>query len=144
MINTLKFIRGPRDSGGLEPVSDIKDIDTSTGNFQAVLQLHSIGNSKLATHLKESPSNATYLSPDIQYKLITLIGEEILSSISSEVEDASCFAVIADETTAKLVKSHLSIIVRYLKGNTLAERCIGIINQSNLNGKALQIQFCLI
>ena len=36
-----------------------------------------MGNSKLAMHLKESPSNATYLSPDVQHELITLIGEEI-------------------------------------------------------------------
>ena len=55
-----------------------------------------MGNSELAAHLKESPSNATCLSPDIQNELITLIGEEILSSIFLEVKHASCFAVIAD------------------------------------------------
>ena len=66
------FVRGhvEPDSGRLEPVSDITDINTSTGNFRAVLQLHSAGNSELAAHLKESPSNATYLSPDIQNELI--------------------------------------------------------------------------
>ena len=64
-----------------------------------------MGNSVLAAHLKESPSNATYYSPDIQNELITIIGE-ILSSIFSEVKDASCFAVIADETTNKSIKSH--------------------------------------
>ena len=64
-----------------------------------------MGNPDLAAHLKESPSYATYLSPDIQNELITLIGEEILSSISSEVKDASCFAVIADETTDKSINS---------------------------------------
>ena len=56
-----------------------------------------MGNSELAVPLKESPSNAVYLSPDIQNELITLIGEEILSSISFEVKDVSCFAAIADE-----------------------------------------------
>ena len=63
LIDTLKFMgqlgipfREYRNSGGLEPVSDIKDINTSTGNFQAILQLHSMRNSKLAAHLKESPS----------------------------------------------------------------------------------------
>ena len=81
--------RGHRDSGHLESVSDIKDIDTSTGNFRAILQLHSVGNSELTAHFQESP-NATYLSPDIQNELITLIGEDIFSSIS-KVKDASCF-----------------------------------------------------
>ena len=70
-------------------------------------------NSKLVALLKESPFNATYLSPDIQNELITLIGEKVLSSICSGVEDASCFAVIADETTNKSTKSQLSIVVRY-------------------------------
>ena len=96
-----------------------------------------MGNFELAGYLKESPSKPANLSPDIQNELITLIGKEILSSISSEVKDASCFAVIADETTEKLMKSQLSIVVRYFKGDTLMELCIAIINQSNLKGKAL-------
>ena len=96
-----------------------------------------MGNSKLAVYLKESPSTVAYLSPVIQNELITLIVEEILSSISSEHKDASCFAVIADETTDYSIKSELSIVERYLKGDTLTERCIDMINQSNLKGKAL-------
>ena len=86
-----------------------------------------MGNSELAALLKESP-NATFLTPDIQNELIIPIGEQILSNISSEVKDASCFAVIVDETTDKLIKSRLSIVVRYLK-DTLTERCIDVINQ---------------
>ena len=103
-----------------------------------------MGNSKIAAHLKKSSSNATYLSPGIQNELITLIGKEILSSISSEVENVSCFAVIADKTTHKSIKSQLSIVVRYLKGDILTERCIDMINQSNLKGKAFAdtILFC--
>ena len=84
LTDTLKFMgqssipfRGHRDSGRLEQVCDIKDTDISTGNFRAILQLHSVGNSELAVLFKESPSNATCLSPDIQYKLITQIGKEI-------------------------------------------------------------------
>ena len=67
--DTLKFMgllgipfRGDRDSGRLEPVSDIKDIDTSTGNFRTTLQLYFMRNFKLAAHLKDSP-NATYFKP---------------------------------------------------------------------------------
>ena len=39
LIDTLKFIipfRGHWDCGRLEPISDIKDINTSTGNFRAI------------------------------------------------------------------------------------------------------------
>ena len=62
--------RGHRDSGRLESVRDIKDMDTLTGNFRAILQFHFMANSELAAHLKESPSNATYLSPGIQNELL--------------------------------------------------------------------------
>ena len=142
MIDSLKFIGqlgtrfgGHRDSGRFKSVSDIKDVNRSTKTFRAISQLHFMQYIELAAHLTESPFNATYLSPDIQNKLITLIGEKILSSIFSEVKDVSCIAVIADETTDKSIKSPLSIVVKYLNGDTLTERCIGMINQSNLKGK---------
>ena len=100
--------RGHWDSSRLEPVSDIKDINTSTGNFPAVTQLHFMGNSKFAVNLKESPSNASHLSLDIENDLITLIGKKNLTRILCEVKDASCFAVIANETTDKSIISQLS------------------------------------
>ena len=56
---------------------------------------------------------------------------------SFEVKDVSCFAIIADEITDKPIKSQFSIVVRYLEGRYLKEQCIGMINQSNLKGKAL-------
>ena len=95
-----------------------------------------MGNPDLARFLKESPSNATCLSPDIQNELIAIIGEEILSTISSEVKEAFCFAVIADETTDKSTKRQLSIVVRYLKGDVLTERCIAMMDQLNFTGEA--------
>ena len=72
-----------------------------------------MGDFKLATQLKKSLSNVTYLSPDIQNELITLISEELLSGISSEVKEALCSAVIADKTTDKSIKSQLSTVVRH-------------------------------
>ena len=101
LIDTLKFMwqldipfRGHRESGCLEPVSAIKNINTPTGNLRAIIQFHSMKNFKLAAHLKESPSKVTCLSADIQNELITQVEKEILSSITSEVKDASCFVVI--------------------------------------------------
>ena len=66
--------------------------------------------------------------------MITLIGEEILSSISCEVKDASCFAIIANKIIDKKPVEHSCKI---FKGDTLTERCIGMINQSNLKDKGL-------
>ena len=50
---------------------------------------------------------------------------------------------IADETTNQSIKSQMSIVVRYFKGDALAEQCIGMMNQSNLKGKADTILFHL-
>ena len=63
-----------------------------------------MGNSELNAHFKEYPSNATYLSANIQNELITLIGKEILLSIFSEVKDASCFVVIAKWEAPNLMR----------------------------------------
>ena len=90
-----------------------------------------MANSELAAFLREFHSNSTFLNPDIQNELITLLGEEILSSIFSEVKNASCFAEIEDKTTDKSIKSQLT------------ERRFVMINQSNLKDKE-QIQSCLI
>ena len=86
LIDTLKFMsqlgilfERHGNSGRLNLVSDIKGVNTLTGNFRTMLQLQSMGNSELAAHLTESPSNATYLSKDIQNEMITLIGDEIIS-----------------------------------------------------------------
>ena len=43
------------------------------------------------------------------FKMSSRIGKELLSGISSEVKEASCFAVIADETTDKSIKLQLNI-----------------------------------
>ena len=64
--------RGHGDTGRLEPVSDINDIDTSAENFRVILQLYSMGNPKFPAHHKESLSDATYLSPNILNELIAL------------------------------------------------------------------------
>ena len=67
LIKILKFMgqlgspfRGHWESGCLEPACDIKDVNTSTGNFRATLQLHSMGSSELSALFKESFSSATY------------------------------------------------------------------------------------
>ena len=72
LIDTSRFMeqlgipfRGHGDTGHLEPVSDIKDVDTSAESFLVILQLYSIGNPKFSANHKESLSDATYLGPNI-------------------------------------------------------------------------------
>ena len=127
--------RGHMDSGRFEPVSDIKDINTPQKIFEPYYSVILRETPNLPRTSENLLLMLKYLSPDIQNELITLIVEDILSSIFAEVKNASCFAVIADESTNKLIKSQLSIVVKYLKGDILIERCIGMINQSNLKGK---------
>ena len=53
--------------------------------------------------------------------LIALSGEELLIGIFSEAKEARCFAVIADESVDKSIKSQLIIVIRYLKSDTSTE-----------------------
>ena len=55
---------------------------------------------------------------------MTLIGEENLPSISSQVKDAFRLAILADETTDKSIKSQLNVVVRYSKVDTLTNNVL--------------------
>ena len=127
LINTLVFVgrlgipyRGHRYNGWLAQLpNSIKDIDISKGKFPAILQLHSMGNKAPATFWENSTSNPSYHNQEMQNQLISLIGSEILSVISSEIRAAPGFAVIAAETSDLFGQSQLCIAIRNLSGNTL-------------------------
>ena len=65
----------------------------------------------LATFLENSASNVSYLSPKRQNELISLIGDEILSVISSEIRAAPCFAATADDTTLCPVNHSFALLL---------------------------------
>lgn len=93
-------------------------------NFFALLHEVAKSNGKLSAWLALSQgTRATYLSPDIQNKLIEIIGLQILSKLVEEFRKENYF-IIADECTDAATKEQLSLCVRFItkNGNTVGVR----------------------
>ena len=60
------------------------------------------GKLRTSAHLKESHSIATYLSSDIRNELLV---KKFYQVFSLKLKMLLCFAIIADETTDKSIKS---------------------------------------
>ena len=69
------------------------------------------GDTYLKNHLESCPSNASYLSPDVQKQIIEICGEIIKESL---VAKASCFSILPDETTDIAVIEQPTVCARYL------------------------------
>ena len=81
------------------------------GNFLSIIQLLAKYNTVLDEQLpKGSPK---YLSPLIQNKLISILAEEGLCDVKSELQSAPFFAIILDTTQDVSRKDQLSEVFRY-------------------------------
>ena len=69
------------------------------GNFAKLVRFRAETDPVLAEYLKEAPKNAQYTSKTIQNELVSVIGDKIRSSIVSEVKEAKCYSIIANEVT---------------------------------------------
>lgn len=60
-------------------------------------------------------SKARYFSPQIQNELIDICGEVIVEKLVQKVNEAQCFAILADETTNIAGIEQFSLCARYLE-----------------------------
>ena len=84
-------------------------------NFLSIIQLLAKYDTvlhKLLQLLKDSPK---YFSHLIQNKLISLLAEEVLCDIKSELQSALFFAIILDTIQDVSKKDQLSQVFRYVK-----------------------------
>ena len=85
------------------------------GNFLSIIQLlaqYDTVSDKLLQLPKSSPK---YLSPLIQNELISVLAEELLRDIKSELQSAPFFAIILDTTQDVSKKDQLSEVFCYVK-----------------------------
>ena len=68
------------------------------GNFRSLVSLMSRHNDVLRKHLDEVLRNASWLGHHIQDELIQIMADTVLSSITAELQEASFYTIIADET----------------------------------------------
>lgn len=94
--------------------------------FNKLLQFRiDAGNNILKDHLENAPKNLTYISHRTQNEMLESMSATLKSVISQEINEASCFSIITDETADISGIEQLSICIQFLKENNLHEEFIG-------------------
>ena len=118
--------RGRRDDGKLDFQSSTNEND---GNFRQILKYRAnSGDAILTEHLKNSKSNATYISKTTQNELIAVCGDQIRNTIINRIKKSKFYSVIFDETTDICTMSQLSLILTYVYDNKRHEDFVDFIN----------------
>ena len=113
-------LRGHRDNSNLEP---LKAVNGSEGNFRALLSFRvESGDAESSEHLKTASKKATYISKEIENKLIELCGQEILQKIIQEIHAVTFFSVIADETSDSSHVEQLCLYLRYVSEDCVVKQ----------------------
>ena len=73
------------------------------------------------------------LSPDIQNDLLTSLASVLLERVKHEVENASCYAILADEVKDASKKELLGASLRYVHKADVRERDIGFIELKDMD-----------
>eukprot|EP00731_Ephydatia_muelleri_P012055 Em0006g949a len=95
------------------------------GNFLALLKFRiQAGDTMLQDHLLNSAGNALYTSKTIQNELITICGDLLLNAILKKVRTTRFFSIIADEATDAANDEQLSICIRFVDGEAIADNIL--------------------
>ena len=114
-------LRGHRDSA-TDIERDVAGI-ANHGNFVALLNFRiESGDTVIREHLSTAARNATYTSNTVQNQIITVLADQVTTSIIDKVKAAKWFTVIADEVTDVANREQLSIVLRYVDIATLTVR----------------------
>ena len=132
IVNTIVFLgrqglalRGSDESSG----------SFQRGNFLELVDYTANLSPEFASLKKKMRRNATYLSPEIQNELITLIGNHLLDEISDELSKVKYFCLSADETKDTSHQEQLCVTLRYLKDGNVVERFVGFHPLEQLNAR---------
>ena len=97
--------------GCIDPNNEPVDND---GNFRAMLRYRAHGgDSDLLSHIKSAKANTTYQSAKIQNELIIIAGTMVKETISSQMQKAKCWTILADDTMDRQKREQCAICVRY-------------------------------
>lgn len=80
------------------------------------------------------PKNAVYTSADIQNELLDVMGAIIRSKISSSVQKAGVYSILADETKDCSRREQLAIVLRYvdIETATISERLLNYVEAKKI------------
>jgi hypothetical protein len=83
-------------------------------NFSALLEYRAECDELLHQHLSSSPKNAMYVSHRIQNELISICGQQLLSSVLLECRRARFYSLLIDETTDASVREQVSVVLLFI------------------------------
>jgi len=124
-------------SGRLEVPEDEESIDFSQGNVRAALQKRCVFDQRLANIVSTCSRNATFLSPQVQNRMICCAATVLLRDITADVFDAGPFSILADGTSDVSRCEQMSLSLRYEKGGTIDEVFVGYVAMREQNAEAI-------
>ena len=109
------------------------------GNFMEILRLLGKHDGAIGEKLCDSPQNAVYTSPDIQYQLLEIMGGIMREKVCIDVQNAVYFSLLVDETKDVSKVEQMAIVVRYvhLETATIYERFLRYVPAANLTAESL-------
>ena len=109
------------------------------GTFKEILALLAFENPTLKHQLENAPSNAEYISKEIQNDLLKAAATVVLHSICEDVQSAYYVSLIADECRDISRTEQLSLCLRFVsrQDNNIKERFVGFTDVHELDASSL-------
>ena len=108
-------LRGRNESDPAVIIREETVITENPGNFLAIVRLAvELDCPILKQHLSTCGRNATYLSKTIQNELLSIISDDIIDQLTTEIKTARYFSVLGDEAVDISNKEQMPIIIRYV------------------------------
>ena len=89
--------------------------------------------SNVTKRIENLPRNAKMLSPNIQNDLLSSLTSVLLEHVKHEVENASCYAILADEMKDASKKELLGASLRYIHKGNVRESAIVFIELQGMD-----------
>ena len=112
-------------------------MDDPSKNPEVLVNLPSKHDDVVRKQLVDGPRNASFLGHAIQNELIEVMAGKMIKKFQNELNQASYYTIIADETKDISKKEQLSIIVRYVYSGLVHERFIKYVHATELDAASL-------
>ena len=112
---------------------DESELSSNPGNFVTIFHLLVSHDPRLKQKRASAPKNATYLSPEIQNSVLSILAKMVKDQICSEVKESGAYTIMADETRDVSKTEQLCIVLRYVFQGHVYERFLGFVPLENLS-----------
>ena len=121
----------------MEVPHDESSIDFTQGNLRAALQKRCVFDKKLASIVSTCSRNATFLSPEVENRMIGCAATVLLRDVTALLHDAGFFSVIADGTSDISRCEQLSVTLCFENEGRIDEVFVGFVPMTVQNAEAV-------